>query len=45
MGYVALIILYAIIIGGMEKLDKTMLRYAADNDCSDAVLNYSIKQY
>jgi hypothetical protein len=45
MGYIALIVLYAIILSGMNKIDKTMLRYANDNDCSDAVLNYATKQY
>jgi len=45
MGYIALIALYAIIIKGINKIDKTMLNYASDNDCSDAVLNYAIKQY
>jgi hypothetical protein len=37
-GYIALIVLYGILVGALDKLDTTQLQYAADNRCSDAVL-------
>lgn len=44
-GYITLIILYSIILKGMNKIDRAMLSYAVENKCSDAVLQYAITKF
>lgn len=45
LSFIAMIVMYCLILKGLNGIDRDMIQYAVDNNCSDGVLHYSMKQF